>query len=212
MGQHFRLFIFLLFFRRKHNPQTLSDEVLIAEYKASADSKYIGELFNRYTHIAFLVCMKYLKEEEDSKDAVMQVFEQLIEGLKKHEIKQFKYWLHTVLKNHCLATLEKRKKLPTERHEFWENETGDMEIRKQPYLIGENEHDELNETHLKHLDAAIQQLSGEQKMCIELFYLQNKSYQEVAELTGFDLKQVKSYIQNGKRNLKIHLSKMSAND
>ena len=200
------LLIHNLFFKKKNTKSALSDEELIAEYKQTSDNKYIGELFHRYTHLAFLVCMKYLKNEEDSQDAVMNVFAQLIEGLKRHEVKQFKYWLHTVLKNHCLGVLEKQKRLPTEHKEFWENETESMEFGGNVALI-EEEDDDLKETQIQHLEKAILQLNQEQRICVELFYLQDKSYQEVSEITGYEIKQVKSYIQNGKRNLKIHLTK-----
>lgn len=195
-----------MFFKKKNTKSQTSDEELIALYKQTSDNQYIGELFHRYTHLAFLVCMKYLKNEEDSQDAVMTVFAQLIEGLKRHEVKQFKYWLHTVLKNHCLSVLEKQKRLPTEHKEFWENETGSVEFKGNDALI-EEEEDDFKEMQIQHLEKAILELNDEQRICVELFYLKDKSYQEVSEMTGFDIKQVKSYIQNGKRNLKIHLTK-----
>ena len=50
-------------------------------------------------------------------------------------------------------------------------------------------------------------LNPEQKQTVELFYLQEKSYKEIVDQTGFSMNDVKSYIQNGKRNLKIMLSK-----
>ena len=54
---------------------------------------------------------------------------------------------------------------------------------------------------------SLEELNPEQKQCLILFYLEKKSYQEISENTGFSLMQVKSYIQNGKRNLKILLDK-----
>jgi RNA polymerase sigma factor (sigma-70 family) len=53
------------------------------------------------------------------------------------------------------------------------------------------------------LKKCIDQLKDEQKECIKLFYLEEKCYQEIAESTSYELKKVKSYIQNGKRNLRI---------
>ncbi len=196
-----------LFFRRKTNIKDTSDEQLIVLYKDTEDTMYIGELFDRYTQLSFLVCMKYLKDEEESKDAVMQVFERLINDVKKYEIKQFRFWLHTVVKNHCLAVLEKKNRIPMGSNEFLHN-IGDEDGQKGPKMV-EDEPTEWTEEQLQQLEKAITFLNDEQKTCIELFYLQQKSYVEVAEITGFDLKQVKSFIQNGKRNLKIHLTKMN---
>lgn len=197
-----------LFFRRKTNIKDTSDEQLITLYKDTEDTLYIGELFDRYTQLSFLVCMKYLKDEEESKDAVMQVFERLINDVKKYEIKQFRFWLHTVVKNHCLALLEKKNRIPLGSNEFLHN-MGDDETHKGPKLIDDDDEMEWSEEQLQQLEKAITFLNEEQKTCIELFYLQQKSYVEVAEMTGYDLKQVKSFIQNGKRNLKIHLTKMN---
>ena len=166
----------------------------------------VGELFKRYTGFVFLVSMKYLKDEGRSKDAVMQVFEKLFTDLLKHEIDNFKPWLHTVVRNHCLGLLRKEQskrknedKLKTELY-FMESEQDD-------HLIMEQEH----ENKINNLKKALKQLKPEQKQCVELFYLHEKSYKEVMELTGFSIKNVKSYIQNGKRQLKIILEKTTGN-
>lgn len=195
-----------MFFKKRTNIKNTTDEELISLYKSTSESMYIGELFDRYTQLCFLVCMKYLKDEEESKDAVMLVFERLIGDLHKHDIKQFRFWLHTVVKNHCLALLEKKKRLPTQSTDYLENLGESMENQSQTTLI--DEESALTDLQLAHLPEAISHLNTEQRICIELFYLQQKSYVEVADATGYDLKQVKSYIQNGKRNLKILLSKM----
>ncbi|MCB0856062.1 MAG: sigma-70 family RNA polymerase sigma factor, partial [Bacteroidetes bacterium] len=176
-------------------------------YKESHDPVFVGELFERYTHMVFLVCMKYLKDEVESEDISMQIFEKLIKDLKKYEVRKFKYWLYTVTKNQCLIHLEKKKRLRSKADEFRETEQGLVESERELSLLDEVD---SREEQLTHLEEALQLLNEEQRLCLELFYLQQKSYQEVSELTGYDMKQVKSYIQNGKRNLKIHLSKMSA--
>jgi RNA polymerase sigma factor (sigma-70 family) len=69
-------------------------------------------------------------------------------------------------------------------------------------------HDDVNEKeiNLSNLNEALKSLAEKQRICVELFYLQEKSYNEVAEITGFTMNEVKSFIQNGKRNLKIYLT------
>ena len=141
--------------------------------------------------------MKYLKNEDDSKDAVMQLFEKLLIDLKKHEVQNFKGWLHTVAKNYCLMQL--RKKNP---------ETPLIEN-----LVVENQHfahheeEPQLEERLTLMEEAIAQLNDSQKKCVELFYLKEKCYQEISEQTGYTMNEVKSFIQNGKRNLKIYMEK-----
>lgn len=183
-----------MLFNRKHTSK-LSDIELVAEYQKTENSKYVGELFNRYAHLVLGVCLKYLKNSAESQDAVMQIFEKLMDDLKRQNIQNFKSWLHVVSKNYCLMQLRKKKKV--NNGEVFENAEHTLEST--------NEIDEIQvkEAQLNQLEEAIEQLKPEQRNCIKLFYLEKKCYQEVASNTGFSEKQVKSYIQNGKRNLKL---------
>jgi len=189
--------------KHKHDISSLSDLELVSFYQATGDKELVGELFRRYTRFVFLVCMNYLDEEEKAKDAAMQVFENLFTGLKKHDIRNFKSWLHVVTKNHCLMQLRGQKQQQIIREEWQKVYAGDMES---PLLL--NPYDEKEES-LIDLEEAILMLSKEQRICIELFYLKKKSYNEIVEITGDSYLQVKSHIQNGKRNLKILLTKQN---
>jgi RNA polymerase sigma factor (sigma-70 family) len=177
----------------------MTDAELIVKYKLDKEKYVVGELFKRHTDFAFAVSMKYLKNEEDSKDAVMQVFELLFQYLIKHEIANFKSWLYSVVKNHCLHLINKSKQLPVSDVDTEYFSGNHMENK--PFMYQEG--DFVLEEKLQLLENAVHQLSEEQKICIELFYLQDKSYQEIMETTGLSFKNVKSFIQNGKRNLKI---------
>ncbi len=189
---------FLKLQRDKHS----SDNELVSSFRLSHNSDYIGELFQRYTHLVFGVCMKYLKEEEASKDAVMEIFEKLLIDLKKHDVDNFKSWLYSVSKNHCLMKLRKDKSQANHVDEYGKDLRVVME-NDEPLHHTNGEEQELLD---KSLYEGIEHLKEEQKMCVELFYMQNKSYEEVSEITGYTMMQVKSYIQNGKRNLKIFLT------
>ena len=188
---------------RTNNILQKNDQELIENYRQNADKKLIGELFKRYTGFVFLISMKYLKDEEQSKDAVMQIFEKLFDDLLKHEVDNFKAWLHTVTRNHCLGILRKNQSIQKHKENIKENAVF-MENEADNHLINEANH----EKSMDDLKNALKQLKPEQKTCIELFYIQEKSYKEIVEITGFTDKKVKSYIQNGKRNLKIILQKM----
>lgn len=175
----------------KHSDK--NDEEIISEFRKSHDNVFIGILFDRYNHLVFAVSMKYLKNEEDSKDTVIRVFEKLPRDLEKYSIQNFSAWLHTVTKNDCLRFLSKKK-----------NHSSSIENIPEPF---EEEEESFITDYLPNLDHALEKLNDQQRICIEMFYIQNLSYEEVSEKTGYSLNQVKSYIQNGKRNLKIILSK-----
>jgi len=181
----------------------LSDKDLIAEYKSSKNKDFVGELYTRYTQMVFLISMKYLKDEEKAQDAVMQIFEKLFKDLLKHEIGNFKGWLHTVTRNHCLIKLRTEKTLIKNQQGYKKDSESFMESEPDFHQTVKEE----EEKKLTSLEEAIEVLKPKQKTCIKLFYLEEKSYTEVAETTGFTMKEVKSFIQNGKRNLKIILER-----
>lgn len=193
----------------KQNISQKADDELVREYKSTGNSSVVGELYKRYAHLVFGVCLKYLKEENAAQDMVMEVFEKLLNDLRNHDVQNFKSWLYMVAKNQCLMLLRKQKgkesvELKTDRGEDEDDEAVENE------LIGHLDDVDLKETQLQHLEEGLTTLNDEQRRCLELFYLQHKTYVEVAEITGFDMKQVKSYIQNGKRNLKIYLESKNA--
>ena len=185
-----------MFIRQK--PSSTTDSELLAHYKTEGDVQVLGELFSRYTSLIYGVCLKYLKDRDDSKDAVMQVFEKLVQSLKEHEIENFKSWLYVTSRNHCLMQIRSKKGKMTE--DISDN------LMESDLVLHLEEETEL-EGNLTKLEKCIQQLVNEQKHCVQLFFLEQKCYKDITGLTGFDLNQVKSFIQNGKRNLKICMEK-----
>ncbi|MFM8832898.1 MAG: RNA polymerase sigma factor [Cytophagales bacterium] len=171
-----------------------TDEELLIRYKQSRDMTYWSELFQRYTSLLYGLCLKYLKDRDDAKDAVMQLFEKLATTLQKHEVDNFKSWLYVTARNHCLMQLRAGKGKKTE------GISADL-MESNPLLHLEDESE--MEQNLTKLENCIALLVADQQKCVRLFFLAEKCYKEVAEETGFDMNQVKSYIQNGKRNLKI---------
>jgi RNA polymerase sigma-70 factor (ECF subfamily) len=175
----------------------ISDTELLDRYQADKAQEWIGILLQRYTLLLLGVCMKYLKDETEARDCVQQIFLKVLTEVPKYKIDYFKSWLYMVAKNHCLMRL--REKGARGVKELSEQHIAEEETDKQDLL--------LNEQTYNLLEEAIEELSEEQKRCVNLFYLQKKSYQQITAQTGFSLMQVKSYIQNGKRNLKIILEK-----
>lgn len=180
------------------------DAELLRLYRQSGDLEHLGELFQRHSEMVYLVCLKYLKEEEESKDATMQLFEHLATALLQHEVSNFKSWLYTTTKHHCLMKLRAQKGATGT---YKEDTALPLMENHEPLHLTEAEQTEETEQLLR---KALQQLPPEQGTCIDLFYLQQKSYAEIADLTGFELSKVKSYIQNGKRNLKLYMEKHHA--
>lgn len=177
----------------------IPDQDLLEKFYADRNNEWLGILLQRYTLLLLGVCMKYLKNEEDARDSVQQVFLKVIQELHKYKVDYFKSWLYMVAKNHCLMKLRGRQgKVPAE---LTEKMSATPAEETDTLTLLQNDHTfELMET-------ALRELSAEQQQCVTLFYLQKKSYQEISEATGFTLLQVKSYIQNGKRNMKIWIEK-----
>jgi RNA polymerase sigma-70 factor (ECF subfamily) len=191
----------LKFIKNNTKIQEHDDAALVVSYKSSGDLTVLGTLYNKYMHLVFGVCLNYLKDEELSKDAVMQIFEELVVKLKIHEVQNFKSWLHVLTRNHCLMALRK-----TSRHTTVSLEDSFVENTDFVHL----DVDDTKETKLTIMEKCMETLPNEQRVSVDLFYLQEKCYKEVADITGYDMQKVKSYIQNGKRNLKICIERNSS--
>ena len=190
-----------MLFNSKSDPKKLSDEELIEKFLQTGNKHFFGVLFQRYTHLVFGACMKYLKNKDESEDAVMDIFEKLMGELKSHDVRNFKGWIYTVSRNHCLMKIRSDKKMQMTNNQ--EKLDGLVVEMPEPMHLSSKMQKEME---LTSLEQAMTKLSDEQRKCLELFYLQEKCYNEVATITKFSLNEVKSYIQNGKRNLKNYIT------
>lgn len=171
----------------------IEDKELLDKFYSDGNNEWLGVLLKRYTMLLFGVCMKYLKDEEEAKDTVQQIFLKVITELSKYKVEFFKSWLYMMAKNLCLMKIRDRQgRVPLE---LTDNVAAYEEINNTSELL------EKDKT-LSLVEEGLNELNEEQKVCLKLFYFDKKSYQQITDLTGFNLLQVKSYIQNGKRNLK----------
>ena len=188
----------MIFFQGYGDKKRFSDLELIGHYQESYDGSFLAELFDRYSKHVFYFCLDYLNNKEESKDAVMDIFIKLAEDLKSRKVTNFTGYLHVVCKNYCLMKLR--------RMDFYKNNVylDELNFKDLNALALEPVQDEM-EVKDDDLEIALQQLNENQKTCVCLFYLEEKSYREIASETGFELNQVRSNIQNGKRNLRKFL-------
>jgi RNA polymerase sigma-70 factor (ECF subfamily) len=176
----------------------ITDYQLLENFYADRDNQWLGILLQRYTLLLLGVCMKYLRNEEDARDSVQQIFLKAITELQKYRVEYFKSWIYMVAKNYCLMKLRDRQgKVILDVNE--KSIPHEPEIDKQKML--------QDDKALELMATALKELNPEQQQCVTLFYLQKKSYLEISDATGFTMMQVKSHIQNGKRNLRILIEK-----
>jgi RNA polymerase sigma factor (sigma-70 family) len=185
-------------FLKNISASALPDEELLAKYQQDGDLQVLGDLYQRYMELVYGVCLKYFKDEEAAKDAVIMIYEELVTKLKKYEISNFKSWLYQLAKNHCLMKLRSDKKFVKS-----DVDVSLMQNEEELHLNGVMEKEE----HFKHLYFCLENLVPEQKIAVELFYLQGKCYNEISESTGIEWNKVRSFIQNGRRNLKLCMDK-----
>ncbi|GAB2656494.1 sigma-70 family RNA polymerase sigma factor [Flavihumibacter cheonanensis] len=175
----------------------ISEQELLRRYYQEGNKEWLGILLQRYTLLLLGVCMKYLKNEEAARDAVQQIFLKAITELEKYEVEFIKSWLYMIAKNHCLMQFrDKNRQLVELSEQMAETEDSDEKLSIK-------EKDQM----LDWMHESIKNLNPEQQQCVTLFYLEKKSYQQVAEETGYSILQVKSSIQNGKRNLRLMIQR-----
>ena len=181
-------------------PVKQTDEELLLNYKNSGKSDYFGQLYDRYIPLVYGVCLKYLQQADEAEDAVMELFEELLSKVLQHEIQVFRTWLYRVAQNHCLQILrEKDRKVQVELHSDF------MESDDVLHLLDEEEDNERTQA----LQSCMEKLPEKQRIAIARFFMDEMSYVDIADTTGFTLKNVKSFIQNGKRNLKSCIEQTS---
>ena len=188
-----------IFLKNKQKISDYSNEELLATFIESGDTAFFGELYRRYITLVFGLCLKYLNNRDEAHDAVMDLFETLLEKVPQYEIKNFNTWLYSVAKNHCLLKLRKEKQTSFVNIDdaFVENEDYFTLLDKPQ-----------TEEEMAALAHCIDALPDKQKISIRFFYIEEKSYADIVDLTGFTLNKVKSFIQNGKRNLKSCILKV----
>ena len=188
-------------FLKKISNGASTDAELVALYKKTADPGILGELYQRYMELVYGVCLKYLKSPEDAQDSVINIYEELVVKVQKHDIENFKAWLHTLARNHCLMKLRSDKKQPVVNL--------DVELVQSAENVHLNGELDKEENFLK-MEYCLGQLQEEQRKTIELFYLKGKCYNEITAITGIEWNKVRSFIQNGRRNLKICMDSQKA--
>jgi len=182
----------------------ITDQELLERFYADRNNEWLGILLERFTLLLLGVCMKYLKNEEDARDSVQQIFLKVIQELHKYKVEYFKSWIYMIAKNHCLMKLRnKQGKIPAELNDNLMSAAAEETDQQ---VLQQNDH-----TYAI-MEDALKELNNEQRQCVTLFYLERKTYQEIHETTGFSMLQVKSYIQNGKRNLRILIERKLKED
>jgi RNA polymerase sigma-70 factor (ECF subfamily) len=201
--------MFLIFLRKRASEE--KDEELLKRFREDGDIEILGRLYERYMHLVYGVCLKYIEDRDTAKDEVMNIFEKLVTTVPEQEIVSFKTWLYVVAKNHCLMLLRSRKSEAAHRELMLDDPTFFMENVSDMHPM---ENDEgMDEKMDKGIDAGrleecIEKLKEEQRQCIQMFYYEGFGYKEICQKLGLEEGKVKSYIQNGKRNLKICLEKV----
>ena len=189
-------------FLRNISASDLPDDELVKRYQQSGDPNLLADLYQRYMDLLYGVCLKYLKDEENAKDAVLNIYEELVVKVKKYEIINFKSWVYQLSKNHCLMVLRSNKKFSKA-----DVDVTLMQNEEEVHLNGVMEKEE----HFKHMYFCLEQLVPEQRKVVELFYIEGKCYNEITDSTGIEWNKVRSFIQNGRRNLKICMDKQMSN-
>ena len=185
---------------RAHTDHT--DEKLLSEFLKNGDIEVLGELYSRYMHLVYGVCLKYLNDRDDAMDAVMQIFEKLHADLPDQKIMIFRNWLYVVTKNFCLMQI-RAEKSHNKKEKEWVKDF--MEFDDSEHPIDSEERDKNLE-----LEDCIEKLKAEQQECIRHFYYENRCYKEIGFIMDLDEKKIKSHLQNAKRNLKLCLDAKNA--
>ncbi|MFQ5674351.1 MAG: RNA polymerase sigma factor [bacterium] len=174
------------------------DNATIRSYLETRDVRYLGRLYEAYKKTIFWHCLKMVGNEEDAKDLASETFIRTFDRIEDFKLgAPFCPWLMRIATNLCIDHLRKKN-----RYKFYKFDETHSAVAiqnesepKQPMISGER------------IIEKLKKLKPLQKRCFCLFYIHNLTYKQIAELTGYPLGKVRSYIQNGKRNFKLLMEK-----
>ena len=168
------------------------------------ERKEIRDLFKAYTKDIFGVAYYILKDQQAAKDIIMDVFEVLLKQDSLAKIQNKKAWLLGTSRNLSLKKFNKQIKTQYGlEHKNIIEQIVEKDDQEELIIKNANEEAMLEQLAL---------LKPLQSKCITLYYLKGLSYQQIAKKENISMNDVKSNIQNGKRNLKIKLEKLAIND
>lgn len=188
----------------KKKKEYVSDEDLLLQYKQSGNKDLFADLFKKHVTTVYGTCLFYLQDKDEAQDATMVLFEKLMLDISAREINNFKAWLSFVVRNHCISLIRKNKTASKNRKSYYE-----FEMEETSYEAEEKIQSVSDDVLLQEMKNCLPRLKDKQRICVERFYLQNKSYQDIADETGYSLNEIKSHIQNGKRNLKLMIEEQT---
>lgn len=138
-------------------------------------------------------CLKYLKNEMEAEDAVMEIYEKISKKILTNNIENFRAWIYMVSRNHCFEILRTKTRTSTKKN--------DAAIMYSEKVFHPD--DVTKEQALKTMENCLDQLETFQRDCIKKFYFEKVSYMDIAQQLDLAYNQVRSRIQNGRRNLKL---------
>ena len=174
-----------------------SDDELLSRYRSTKDQKWITQLFGRYVQLIYGVCLRYTPDVREAEDFTMEIYQKVSDKALTHQIKAFKSWVYVVSKHHCL---EQIRKVTGRRIESFDPDF--MQLRAELHPMDDMTDKLALEDKYDRMEYCLKQLNELQKKSIDLFYYQNKSYSEIAKIIEDEVSQVRSYLQNGRRNIK----------
>ncbi len=188
----------------KKKKEYVNDEDLLLQYKQSGDKELFADLFKKHVTSVYGTCLFYLQDKDEAQDATMVLFEKLMLDISTREINNFKAWLSFVVRNHCISLIRKSKTVSKNKKSYYA-----FEMEETSYETEEKIQSVSDDVLLLEMKNCLPRLKDKQRICVERFYLQNKSYQDIADETGYSLNEIKSHIQNGKRNLKLMIEEQT---
>ena len=153
--------------------------------------KEFVQIISQNQGIIHKVCSIYCDSEEDRRDLFQEILTQLWKSFPSFRSEsKFSTWMYRVALNTAITSFKKSKRQPVQ---------SGIEIEN--FQLAEEEYDHETEMQIKLLHKAIAHLSGVEKSII-LLYLENKKYEEIAEITGITQNYVRVKMNRIKKKLK----------
>ena len=170
---------------------------LLLKYLKTNDLSYLLELYRPYMHLVYGLAFKYVKDPKQSQEIVYCIFKKLIKDIKRQEVRVFGNWLYNLSLDFCKQWRDRGR---TESDQI----VALGGSTQTPVEFYDDKDDDSFEEEISSMEDEVMRIKSQQEKCSQLFFKEQRCFQEIADITGWEVSEIKYHVKNAKRKTNIY--------
>lgn len=175
------------------------EEIYIINRIKSGDKEAFSLVVDRYSDMVYTLCLRMLGVEADAADAAQEVFVKVYRSMAGFQEKsKFSTWIYRIAYNHCISVIRKKVKIIDMVDELPDVEVNNQDVSGLELISSEE--------RKRYLNMAIEALAETDAVVITLFYYDELSLEEIAEVTGLTNANIRIKLHRSRKKMYMVLS------